>query len=100
MLPGAAPPVKEPEPVEIGFDVPAEAKTLSSANKVGIAHIGQKRGTTAKIGTMNRTLVDQDYKSKIYIISFQEKFLYPRLILYIKIGAREPYYATWKTVTE
>ena len=34
MLPGAAPPVKEPEPVEIGFDVPAEAKTLASANKV------------------------------------------------------------------
>ena len=42
MLPGAAPPVKEPEPIEIGFDVPAEAKTLSSANKVGIAHMGQK----------------------------------------------------------
>ena len=34
MLPGAAPPVKEPEPLEIGFDVPAEAKTLTSANKV------------------------------------------------------------------
>ena len=34
MLPGAGPPVKEPEPVNIGFDIPAEARTLQSANKV------------------------------------------------------------------
>ena len=36
MLPGAAPPTKEPEPISIGFDVPAEARTLQSANKVTI----------------------------------------------------------------
>lgn len=34
LLPGAAPPVKEPEPVPVGFDSPPEAKTLQSANKV------------------------------------------------------------------
>ena len=34
MLPGAAPPVREPEAVAVGFDVPAQANTLESANKV------------------------------------------------------------------
>ena len=34
LLPGAAPPIKEPDNVAIGFDTPAEAKTLHSANKV------------------------------------------------------------------
>jgi hypothetical protein len=36
MLPGAAPPVKEPEPLNIGFDAPAEVRTLQSANKVSM----------------------------------------------------------------
>ena len=52
MLPGAAPPVKEPEPVEIGFDVPPEAKTLSSANKVGrrsnSEHVANKVSSTVE----------------------------------------------------
>lgn len=34
MLPGAAPPVREPQAVPVGFDVPAQANTLHSANKV------------------------------------------------------------------
>ena len=34
LLPGAAPPVKEPDNAAVGFDTPAEAKTLHSANKV------------------------------------------------------------------
>ncbi len=34
LLPGAAPPVKEPEPTVIGFDQPVQAKTLHTAQKV------------------------------------------------------------------
>lgn len=34
MLPGAAPPVREPQAVPVDFDVPAQANTLHSANKV------------------------------------------------------------------
>lgn len=36
MLPGAAPPVREPQVVPVGFDVPAQANTLHSANKVNL----------------------------------------------------------------
>ncbi|XP_052763862.1 WASH complex subunit 2-like isoform X2 [Mya arenaria] len=42
MMPGAAPPQKEPEPLNIGFDQPAEIRTLQSANK-DRAKIGAKR---------------------------------------------------------
>ncbi|XP_064652229.1 WASH complex subunit 2-like [Lineus longissimus] len=42
LLPGAAPPIKEPEQVAIGFDQPASANTLQSLTK-GRAKIQQKR---------------------------------------------------------
>lgn len=37
LLPGAAPPVKEPEVVAVGFDTPAQVNTLQSANKVSVS---------------------------------------------------------------
>jgi len=41
MLPGAAPPVKEPEVVAVGFDEPAEVRTLHSAGKVSVTLVSK-----------------------------------------------------------
>lgn len=43
LLPGAAPPNREPENVAIGFDLPAEANTLHSANKDRAKIISRRR---------------------------------------------------------
>ncbi|XP_060068173.1 WASH complex subunit 2C-like [Ylistrum balloti] len=55
LLPGAAPPVKEPEPVAIGFDQPAEVKTLHSASK-DRARIQTKRRPPSRVA--RQTQVD------------------------------------------
>ena len=36
LLPGAAPPTKEPQPTPVGFDEPVKASTLSTVVKVGV----------------------------------------------------------------
>uniref|UniRef100_K1QYB9 Protein FAM21A n=1 Tax=Magallana gigas TaxID=29159 RepID=K1QYB9_MAGGI len=49
MLPGAAPPVREPQVVPVGFDIPAQANTLHSANK-SRAKIQTKRRPPSRKG--------------------------------------------------
>ncbi|XP_061181281.1 WASH complex subunit 2-like isoform X2 [Saccostrea echinata] len=49
MLPGATPPIKEPEVVAVGFDTPAQANTLHSANK-SRAKIQAKRRPPSRKG--------------------------------------------------
>ncbi|XP_048730198.2 WASH complex subunit 2-like isoform X4 [Ostrea edulis] len=49
LLPGAAPPVKEPEVVAVGFDTPAQVNTLQSANK-NRAKIQAKRRPPSRKG--------------------------------------------------
>lgn len=44
MLPGAAPPVREPQAVPVDFDVPAQANTLHSANKVTVVFETEDKG--------------------------------------------------------
>ncbi|OWF44676.1 WASH complex subunit 2A-like isoform X2 [Mizuhopecten yessoensis] len=53
LLPGAAPPVKEPEPVAIGFDQPAEVKTLHSASK-DRARIQTKRRPPSRMARQSK----------------------------------------------